>query len=89
MSWYLANDKGVIDQFASISGLADLRRASQDQATLKDFFDEGETRNVATCIVELGKVAEHAGADDVKSTALGLAKMMEGETAVSITQGWE
>jgi len=88
MSWYLANDKGVIDQFASISGLADLRRASQDQATLKDFFDDGETRNVATCIVELRKVAEHADAD-VKSTALGLAEMMEGEAAVSITQGWE
>jgi len=88
MSWYLANDRGVIDQFASISGLADLRRASQDQATLKDFLDDGETRNVATCIVELGRVAEHASAD-VKSTALGLAKMMEGETEVSITQGWE
>ena len=86
MSWYLANTDGMIDQFASISGLRDLRAASGHLATLADFFRDGETQSVPTCIAQLGQVEGDA---DVKSTAAGLAKLMKGESHVFITQGFD
>ena len=86
MSWYLANEHGMIDQFASISGLRDLRAASEHLTTLADFFRDGETQSVPTCIAQLGQVEGDA---DVKSTASGLAKLMKGESHVFITQGFD
>ena len=86
MSWYLANTDGMIDQFASISGLRDLRAASGHLTTLADFFRDGETQSVPTCIAQLGQVEGDA---DVKSTAAGLAKLMKGESHVFITQGFD
>ena len=86
MSWYLANEHGMIDQFASISGLRDLRAASEHLTTLADFFRDGETQSVPTCIAQLGQVEGDA---DVKSTAAGLAKLMKGESHVFITQGFD
>lgn len=87
MSWYLANEDGPIDQFASVSGLRDLRAAAEHQPALKDFFEVGATQNVTLCIVELGHVAKTA-APDVASTAKGLADLMRGQKLVSITQGF-
>ena len=86
MSWYLANEHGMIDQFASISGLRDLRAASEHLTTLADFFRDGETQSIPTCIAQLSQVDGDA---DVKSTASGLAKLMKGESHVFITQGFD
>ncbi len=87
MSWYLANEDGIIDQFASISGLRDLREACENQPAMTDFFEVGATQNIMLCIVELGRVAETAK-PDVASTAKGLAALLRGQTLVSITQGF-
>jgi hypothetical protein len=88
MSWYLANESGIIDQFASGSGLADLRSASQDYEALADFFDVGATKDIAACVAGLKHLASESKDADLKATALGLAKLMEGETLVGITQGF-
>lgn len=87
MSWSLANEDGIIEQFATTTGLADLRAAAKGQPALVDFFHEGATKNVELCRHELAKIAKETKKADVKSTALGLAKMMKGETMVSITNG--
>lgn len=89
MSWYLANEDGIIDQFASITGLKELRESSDSQPALTDFFETGATKNIQHCIDELTDVARSTKDKSVKSTATGLAKMMKGETLVSITQGFE
>jgi hypothetical protein len=90
MSWYLANEHGLLDQFASISGLRDLRTASlaTSYPALSDFFEVGATKNIAMCIAELGGLAKATSDADVKSTAEGLAKLLAGETLVFITQGF-
>src|SRR5665213_2415195 len=88
MSWYLANEHGIIDQFASISGRAELRDATVKQPALADFFTVGATQNVADCISELAATAKQTKNADVKDTAEGLAKLLDGETLVSITQGF-
>ncbi len=88
MSWYLANEDGIIDQFASISGLRDLREASESQPALKDFFEVGATENITLCMAELGHVAKTARGD-IASTAKGLAVLMRGQKLVGITQGFE
>ena len=88
MSWYLATAKTIIDQFASGAGLVALKAASKPYRTLSDFFDDGTTRNVATCIVQLDAVARNEHDRDVKATAKGLAKLMDGQPVVFITQGF-
>ncbi len=87
MSWYLANEKGIIDQFASGKGFADLRAAAAHAPALKDFFDEGATKNILLCVMELDKLAKSAAAPDVRETAKGLAALLRGQTLVSVTQG--
>lgn len=88
MSWYLATAKTIIDQFASGAGLVALKAASKPYRTLSDFFDDGTTRNVAICIVQLDAVARNESDADVKATAKGLAKLMDGQSVVFITQGF-
>jgi hypothetical protein len=88
MSWYLANEKELIDQFASVSGLADLRRASEPCPALHDFFEEGVTVNVSQCIEELNQLANTTRDEDVRVTAQGLAKLMRGQKVAVITQGF-
>ena len=89
MSWYLANSKGMIDQFASISGLKALRSASSQKKELAEFFETGETSEVPACIKELLQIAKSHGNEDVANTARGLADLMHGQDSVSITQGFE
>ena len=87
MSWSLKNEHGLMDQFATTSGLADLRRASTGQPALSEFFRDGQTENVPQCITELAVVASKTKDADIKSTALGLAKMMKGQKWLGITNG--
>ena len=89
MSWYLANSKGMIDQFASISGLKELRGASKRKKELSAFFESGETSEVPTCIKELLQIAGSGVNEDVANTARNLADLMHGQDSVSITQGFE
>ena len=88
MSWYLADKKNIIDQFATTQGLADLVAAAKPYQTLTQFLTDGSTDEVAACIVELNKLAKGKVDTDVAATAKGLAKMMKGEVAVWITQGF-
>jgi hypothetical protein len=88
MSWYLANENKLIDQFATSSGLGDLRRASESYPALHDFFEEGVSSNVAQCIEELNHLVRQTRDEDVKVTAQGLAGLMQGQTLAVITQGF-
>jgi hypothetical protein len=91
MSWYLANQNGIIDQFASGGGLTDLSREIEKAvgcAALKDFFEVGVTKNIVLCMTQLAEVATQTKDESVKGTALGLAKIMGGQRLVSITQGF-
>jgi hypothetical protein len=88
MSWYLADEKNIIGQFASACGLIPLRTACQSYPALKNFFDIGATKNIAACISGLDSIADHSDENvDVKSTAAGLANLMKGQAAVFITDG--
>lgn len=91
MSWYLANEEKIIDQFASGQGLSDLRREIEAHSfpALQSFIDEGATENILPCIDELNQLVQKTRDEDVKVTALGLAKLMRGQTLVLITQGVE
>ncbi len=88
MSWYLANENKLIDQFATSSGLGDLRRASESYPALHDFFEEGVTANVSQCIEELNDLVKKTRDEDVKVTAQGLAGLMRGQKLAVITQGF-
>jgi hypothetical protein len=91
MSWYLANEDKIIDQFASGQGLSDLRREIEASRfpTLQDFIDEGVTTNVLLCIDQLNQLVHKTHDEDVKVTAQGLAMLMRGQTLAVITQGFE
>ena len=88
MSWYLANEKRIIDQFATIAGLKDLREAAESYPNLRDFFVEGVTENIRQCTEELNQLANETSDQDVKVTAQGLAKLMRGQGVVVVTQGF-
>ena len=88
MSWYLSQTRmEIIGQFASISGLADLRNASDSYAALKDFFEVGATKNTTLCEFQLYRLAKKTKDQSIKSTAKGLAAMLRGEKIVWITDG--
>ena len=90
MSWYLANEDGIIDQFASVMGLHDLREAAGEHGTpaLKSFLTHGATNAPLACIVGLSAVAKATNDESVKSTCARLEQLLHGETLVSITQGF-
>jgi hypothetical protein len=91
MSWYLANGKEVIDQFASGQGLSDLRREIEANRfpALQDFIDEGVTVNISECVEELNQLVKGTHDESVKVTAQGLAGLMSGQSVAVITQGFE
>jgi hypothetical protein len=88
VSWYLATRKKLIDQFATGGGFVALKSAASSYQTLADFFSDGETRNVPTCIAQLTALAKSEKDEDVKSTAEGLARLLAGQSEVFITQGF-
>jgi hypothetical protein len=88
MSWYLANENKLIDQFATSGGLGELSRAAESYPALHDFFEEGVTVNVAQCIEELNQLADENRDENVKITAQGLADLMRGQNVAVITQGF-
>jgi hypothetical protein len=91
MSWYLANEKEIIDQFASGLGLSDLRREIETNRfpALQDFIDEGVTVNITECVEELNQLVKKTHDESVRVTAQGLAGMMRGQSVAVITQGFE
>jgi hypothetical protein len=90
MSWYLANEKKIIDQFASGQGLSDLRKAIEANSfpALQDFIDEGVTTNITLCIEQLNQLVKKTRDESVRVTAEGLAKLMRGQKVAVITQGF-
>lgn len=90
MSWYLANEKKIIDQFASGQGLSDLRKAIEANGfpALQDFIDEGVTTNITLCIGQLNQLVKKTRDESVRVTAEGLAKLMRGQKVAVITQGF-
>ena len=96
MSYELADEAGVIGQFASGGGFDDLSRvvaaAGNDphDIVLKHFFDQGWMNGpgVDIAIQALEAIAESKDTDaDVASTAKGLAAMMKGKDFVFLTLG--
>lgn len=87
MSWYLANEKGIIDQVASGQGLQQLRAEAKKFPALKDFFTNGATKRVTACKNELYQLYKSSSDKDVKDTAKTLATLMSGQSLVSLTQG--
>jgi hypothetical protein len=90
MSWYLANEKKIIDQFTSGQGLSDLRKAIEANSflALQDFIDEGVTTNITLCIEQLNQLVKKTRDESVRITAEGLAKLMRGQKVAVITQGF-
>lgn len=95
MSYELANEKwldgkkrGLLGQFASGQGYADLVAAATeaDYPTLHEFFRLGYTLRVKTARTELAALAD-ASKKDVASTALALADLMDGEKFSMIASG--
>ena len=70
MSWYLANEDGIIDQFASGGGLHDLRIAIEagNYPALQDFIDVGATKNMLLCICSSAYLAEKNSATNLSRT---------------------
>lgn len=91
MSVEAANATGAIGQFASNKGHSDLIAAAQNNAVLKQFFDDGHAADSLTvkAVVSALKAlaADPATAADVAGTAKGLASMMAGEDLVYLTNG--
>ncbi len=91
MSWYLANESEILGQCASIAGLSDLTKAVDKWGTpaLKTLLRDGACSAPLNCIIGLNAIVKKSKDADVKSTAQGMAKLMEGEKGiVCITQGF-
>ena len=84
MSYELVNAEKSLGQFASNSGLSDLRKACDGVSLLKDFFDEGYTDKCGEVALALMKVE---GPADVVSTAKGLAEMIKDQEVAAISNG--
>ena len=63
MSYTLVTHSGSLGQFASNSGLSDLRDACDGVAVLRDFFDEGYTDKCGEVALALMKVEGPADVD--------------------------
>jgi hypothetical protein len=95
MSMELANEAGMIDQVASNGGFADLAAAVRSTSStavehvcLEAFLERGFTDSVENCITALREMAKDKDlAKDVTATALQLAKLMDGESFVILTDG--
>ena len=94
MSIELANASKIIDQFASNQGYSDLIAAVEKlektpaNMPLIVFIERGFTDAVDPCIAALKALAADKETDeDVATTVKGLAKMMDGEEFVIITDG--
>lgn len=84
MSWELANEEKSLGQFASNRGYADLIAAAKGKPALEELFDQGISRDVASCIAELEAIS---GDESVRSTAARLAALMRGQAVAVITDG--
>lgn len=87
MSWYLANEDGIIGQFASGKGLSDLTSTLAAYPALAKLFKDGATKNIVLCSVELNRLAKTTCDMSVRTTATTLANLLRGQRLVSITQG--
>lgn len=90
MSYYVANENGMIDQFASGMGYTDLCAAASGNAVLRDFFDNGfiEDDEVPAVISELEKLAAKAP-EDIADTAKTLARLIKDQEVAIIYTGNE
>lgn len=86
MSYELANDTKSLGQFASNRGYSDLIIAAESYTALAKFFDAGETDQTEDCVTELKQLAEAEGGG-VAKTATALAKLLDGQEWVAITDG--
>jgi hypothetical protein len=84
MSYEVFGDTHSLGQFASGRGYQDLIDAAKDSPALNKLIDAGVSDDVAAIIEELNKIE---GSPDVVSTATGLAKMIEGQKSILISNG--
>ena len=90
MSYEVYAGDAALGQFASNKGYHDLLEAAEVRGkkypALKQLFDDGATGQAGTCAEELRELADEV-ADDVRDTALGLAKLIAKQTDVVLTDG--
>jgi len=84
MSYEVIGDTHSLGQFASGKGYQDLIDAGKGSPALEKLFDAGESDDVPGVIEALSKIE---GSDDVVSTAAGLAKLIEGQKSILISDG--
>ena len=84
MSIELTNETGLLGQVASNAGYSDLIESAKGIPVLKTFFQQGATEDVPPVVEALKKLD---GPKDVLETAFSLAKLMEGQELVIITDG--
>lgn len=93
MSYELvAPETGSLGQFASNRGYADLIAAARGYDALERLFEAGEARGedaIGDCVEELHELAASAGGTvpGVAETAKELARLMDGQEQVLITDG--
>ena len=84
MSYEVIGDKESLGQFASNSGYASLILAVKHTTAARALFESGESSDVDAVIADLKTIKEPG---DERSTALGLAKMIDGEKSILISDG--
>jgi len=83
----LVTSNQSLGQFSSNKGYADLIAASKSYGGLQKFFQAGQTDEVEFCQAELRDLASNSRDKSIAMTAVGLAKLMEGQTEVAVSDG--
>ena len=87
MSIEVATENGSLGQFASNLGYTELIDATEDNPTLKKFFDSGYAANEEDVKSVVAQLKALEGDVDVTKTAKGLAALIDGKDLVFITNG--
>lgn len=88
MSIEVANQSGIVlGQFASNLGYTDLISASKHDDLLAGFFEAGFVQGKGGVAMVASALRKLSGGKDVKTTAKGLADLIDGEKSVFITNG--
>jgi hypothetical protein len=88
MSYYIANDKEILGQFASNTGYADLiATATEDLAALNSLIEHGVSENVPAVVTDLDRLMKQVRDKDVRSVITNLREMIKKQDLIVVTQG--
>jgi predicted ABC-type ATPase len=87
MAMYVSGESGELGQFASNAGFTALIESSAHVPELKAFFDKASADERGDVDTVCARLRSLKAPKEVKSTASGLADMIDGEDVVFITNG--